>query len=269
MSINWFTFFAQIVNFLILVVLLQRFLYGPIVRAMDAREAALQARFHEAAQATERATAEAAAHHQARVELEQQRAALLVNATTAAEERRRAMIGEARTEVETMMSRWYDDVAGRQTAYLETVRNHLTGAVVGLSERALADLAGSDLEQQMVIGFVARLRGMPADQRHALIQSGGDFAEAVVLASSFELPLAARQQLVDALQQLVIMDADAYGGAPLNNEISVRFRRNPELICGIELLVRDRRIAWSMRDYVDAYADELNGQLAPDTVLAA
>ena len=38
MLINWFTVAAQVVNFLILAVLLKRFLYGPIVRAMAARE---------------------------------------------------------------------------------------------------------------------------------------------------------------------------------------------------------------------------------------
>ena len=38
MLIDWFTVAAQIVNFLILVYLLKRFLYGPLIRAMDARE---------------------------------------------------------------------------------------------------------------------------------------------------------------------------------------------------------------------------------------
>jgi F-type H+-transporting ATPase subunit b len=35
---DWFTVFAQIVNFLILVFLLRRFLYGPIVDTMQERE---------------------------------------------------------------------------------------------------------------------------------------------------------------------------------------------------------------------------------------
>ena len=35
MLIHWFTVLAQIINFLILVYLLKRFLYGPIIRAME------------------------------------------------------------------------------------------------------------------------------------------------------------------------------------------------------------------------------------------
>ncbi len=38
MLIDWFTVVAQIVNFLILVWLLKRFLYKPILDALDARE---------------------------------------------------------------------------------------------------------------------------------------------------------------------------------------------------------------------------------------
>ena len=38
MLIDWFTVLAQIINFLILIYLLKRFLYGPIIRAMEERE---------------------------------------------------------------------------------------------------------------------------------------------------------------------------------------------------------------------------------------
>ena len=38
MLIDWFTVVAQVVNFLILVWLLKRFLYKPILDAIDARE---------------------------------------------------------------------------------------------------------------------------------------------------------------------------------------------------------------------------------------
>ncbi len=48
MLINWFTVLAQIVNFLILVYLLKRFLYGPIIRAMQEREKKIARRLQDA-----------------------------------------------------------------------------------------------------------------------------------------------------------------------------------------------------------------------------
>ncbi|MFQ3186924.1 MAG: F-type H+-transporting ATPase subunit b, partial [Marinomonas primoryensis] len=38
MLIDWFTVIAQLINFLVLVWLLKRFLYRPILNAIDARE---------------------------------------------------------------------------------------------------------------------------------------------------------------------------------------------------------------------------------------
>jgi len=43
MHIDWFVFFCQIVNLLLLLFLLKRFLYGRIIGAMDAREAKITA----------------------------------------------------------------------------------------------------------------------------------------------------------------------------------------------------------------------------------
>ena len=48
MLIDWFTVLAQIINFLVLVYLLKRFLYGRIIRAMDERERKIALRLEEA-----------------------------------------------------------------------------------------------------------------------------------------------------------------------------------------------------------------------------
>ncbi len=48
MHIDWFVFFCQIVNFLLLLFLLKKFLYGRIIGAMDAREAKITATFVDA-----------------------------------------------------------------------------------------------------------------------------------------------------------------------------------------------------------------------------
>jgi len=49
MLIDWFTVVAQVVNFLILVWLLKRFLYRPILNAIDAREKRIATKLADAA----------------------------------------------------------------------------------------------------------------------------------------------------------------------------------------------------------------------------
>ena len=58
MQIDWLTVAAQIVNFLVLVWLLQRFLYRPITTAMRRREERIETLLAEAREARETAEAE-------------------------------------------------------------------------------------------------------------------------------------------------------------------------------------------------------------------
>src|SRR5690606_34903035 len=75
--IDWFTVIAQIVNFLILVWLLKRFLYQPILRALDAREKRVAAELAAADEKEQEAEKERDKFRQKNDEFEQQRSVLL------------------------------------------------------------------------------------------------------------------------------------------------------------------------------------------------
>ena len=273
MQIDWFTYIAQIVNFLVLVALLYRFLYGPVMRGMAAREEAIAARFHAAEEAKQRADEETDRYRRLEQELAQRKDELVAQAAADADTQRKAMVQDARDEVETMASRWYDGVAREQDAFLADARDHLADALVTSTRRALADLADEELEYKVVDHFIAQLRGLPDATRHALVASAAAArnADDVVIRSAFAMPYAKRQQIIDALQELVVADAAA-AGLPRpdqrRDEISVHFDVNPELLCGIELLVRDRRVAWSVRDYVAALQHDLLHTSGGATTLA-
>ena len=61
MQIDWLTTGAQIINFLVLLWLLKRFLYQPVIRAMDRREEKIAHRIREAEHREQTATAQAQA----------------------------------------------------------------------------------------------------------------------------------------------------------------------------------------------------------------
>jgi F-type H+-transporting ATPase subunit b len=264
MQIDWFTFFAQIVNFLILVLLLRRFLYGPITDAMDAREAKIAERFREAERREADAQQEMARFRAQRETLDQQRESLLAEAESAADARRHDMIGEARDEVESMLSRWYDEVEHEREILLHDVRQQLGTLVVKLSDRVLSDIADGSLEAKSVSRFVAQLGALPAPERHALVASGGRFDQDVIVCSATELAYEQRQAIIEALGRLLDEEAHANGDQPrpaYPDEIGVQFEEDPALLCGVELRVRDRRVGWSMRDYLNAFEDELEASL--------
>ena len=73
MTIDWLTVGAQIVNFLVLVCLLKRFLYGPIVAAWPGARSAIAERLRERPGSKDEAEAEARRLQETAAELERQR----------------------------------------------------------------------------------------------------------------------------------------------------------------------------------------------------
>ena len=83
MSIDWVTVLAQIANFLVLLWLLKRFLYRPILDGIDAREAEIAKRMAAAEQAQQAAKEAESQYVKQRAQLVSEQDALLVNALAA------------------------------------------------------------------------------------------------------------------------------------------------------------------------------------------
>ncbi|MCQ8130983.1 F0F1 ATP synthase subunit B family protein, partial [Methylomonas rivi] len=77
MQIDWLTVAAQWINFLILMWLLRRYLYQPILQAMDKRQQAIAARAAAAVSKTEQAEQLARDYRDKLAELEAHRDALM------------------------------------------------------------------------------------------------------------------------------------------------------------------------------------------------
>ena len=81
MLIDWFTVGAQVLNFLILVWLMKRFLYKPILNAIDVREKRIAAELADADMKKAEAQKERDEFQHKNEEFDQHRAALLTKAT--------------------------------------------------------------------------------------------------------------------------------------------------------------------------------------------
>jgi F-type H+-transporting ATPase subunit b len=240
--VDWPTLIAQIVNFLILVWLLKRFLYGPIIRAMDQREEKIASRLKDAKAKQENAESEAEAFRKKTQELDAQREQLLAQAKQDADAHRKELMQKAREEVDALQARWRDVVAHQKRAFLQDLRQRAAQQTLAVARRALGDLAGADLEARIVEAFLARLEALPDDEWAALARPSTDEDEerVVVVRSAFELPDAARQRLQGIVRSHVGDDAQ------------IRHETSFDLIAGIELRGQGRRIAWSLASYLDA-----------------
>lgn len=249
MLIDWFTVAAQIVNFLVLVIVLKLVLYDRVVAAMDAREEGIADRIASAEVREEAADAEAESYRARRRELEARSERMLGDAEAQATERRNELIEEARVHVDSLRSGWEDGLRRDRAHFLEEIRHRAGEGVCTVSRRALADLADADLESQLVHVAVKRLRD-ESDGLRPLADEHHDGAAPVIVRSAFPLADEAADAVTAAVIEQLGCDTD-----------EIEMTRDPELICGLEIRVGGWSVGWSVDGYLDTVVAEFDALL--------
>lgn len=251
MQINWFTLGAQIVNFLVLLLLLQRFLYGPIVKAMEDREALIASRLEDADEKRNEADKEAEQYRQQQQELKREQERISARAEEEVAEHRKKLLEEMRAEAEDTEKRWHEAIQNERDRFLRDLRQRASEQVVDMLRQALMDLADADLEQQMVVVFIQRLRELGGRDKQAVADSIQKSGGQVVIRSAFTIPEEARKMLVGVVAERILDGSD----------IQARFERSPDMICGIELQADGRLVSWSIEDYLESVEEHVTQTL--------
>jgi F-type H+-transporting ATPase subunit b len=246
MEIDWITVSAQIINFLILVWLLKRFLYQPVIRAMDRREQRIADRLKQAEERQQEAE-DSTRHYQAkRDELERSRAQLLEEAREQAEQEKRRLLEAARDQVGQTREQWQRQAEQEKTEFLDNLGKQAAETVLLIARKALADLADTELEQHLVHVFIARLKAVEKEARRTLSESASE----VQISSAFELDSATRSRVTRAVHE------------HLAEGIGVRYDESPQLLCGIELTAGGRRLGWTLADYLEELTERVGQSFA-------
>lgn len=247
MQIDWITAGAQIVNFLILVYLLKRFLYRPVLDAMDRREQRIAGRLSEAAEREQAAEREAEDYRAQRRELEEQRQQMLERVESEAEDRRRELMEAARRAAEQAREQYLAEVEREKDTFVHGLRQTAVEEIVRVARAVLGELADADLEQSAVRRFIERLGEADEQTRCALAN-----AASIRVATSFELGETLTSELRDALARL------------LDREPELTFKHTGSLLAGIELTADGHRLSWTIDAYLDRLAERVERQLGTE-----
>ena len=256
MLIDWFTVGAQALNFLILVWLLKRYLYQPILQAIDAREKRVAAELADAAARKAEARQERDEFQHKNEAFDQQRAARWAQATDEAKAERQRLLDEARQAADALRANRQEALTREALRLKQALSRRTQQEVFAIVRKTLADLAATSLEERMAEVFMRHLREMESQAKESLAQALKTAIDPGLLRSAFDLPAAQRAAIQQALNEAFA------------TECRVRFETAPDLVSGIEFSTNGQKVAWSIADYLTAMAkrvDELlNEQDKPE-----
>ena len=238
MLIDWFTVAAQALNFLILVWLMKRFLYKPILNAIDAREKLIAKELADADAKKAEAQKEHEEFQKKNEEFDQQRAALLTKATDEAKTERERLLDDARKAADALSAKRQESLSHDAQNLNQAISRLTQKEVFAITRKALTDLATTSLEERMGEVFDRRLRELDGKSKSVLGDALRKNSEPALIRSTFDLPAAQRAAIQNALNET------------FSAEIHIRFETAPDLVSGIELTTNGQKVAWSIADYL-------------------
>lgn len=253
MSIDWITVSAQIINFLVLVWLLKRFLYQPVITAMNQREKRVTERLREAGKREQEAKLEIQRFQAQQLELEQHHEQALKETEQYVTGHKLELLEEARAEVAEVRESWQQQAEIERNNFLESLQKQTATSVIDIARKVIADLANADLEAQLVSTFISKLKALKSADILSLKDTEGEMQ----IVSSIELNQNLREQLIQAISNKLGIDTQ------------IDFKVSPEIALGLELNVAEQRVAWNLDTYLTELGNQFDSALSQHSLSAS
>ncbi|MDD3668949.1 MAG: hypothetical protein PHX68_01490 [Alphaproteobacteria bacterium] len=247
MGFSWVTFIAQIVNLLVLIWLLKRFLYKPILKAIDRRQAFIMDKVQKAQEAKDLAEKERVALTEKRLLFEQENAKRLNALARDIAGLKSRQLADLDKEIALLRQKKKSELAQEiQSAELE-VRNLFAAQFMLLSRKAMSDLSGLAPLEQAVALFQKRIRSLKKSEK-GNVRKALSRQSVIFISTSAPLPARTKTALVSFVRRAFRLPPAA----------KIQVRTDAALILGIELSAGDITLEWHLKSYLDALAEHIN-----------
>jgi len=238
MTIDWLTILAQAVNFLILVWLMKRFLYKPVLKAIAAREKLISDELASADKKKDEAQKESDEFKEKNQQFDQSRAALLGKAVEDAQTERQRLLDEARKAAVALSSKSKDDLQTEERGLRQSISRRIQTETFSIAKKALIDLAGTDVQERMVDLFCQRIQELSPQERVMLADQNKEAQHKITVQSASELSTDQKKRAESAIRQTLGADS------------LLSFDVLPELIAGIEITANGHKAGWCIAEYL-------------------
>lgn len=240
MQINWFTVIAQIVNFLVLVWLLRRFLYKPILNAIDEREKKIESQLKDADNRESKAKKEQDEFKKKNEEFDQEKKERMDKAVVETNVERDKLLEIARNEADELRVKLQKSLSEMQENLNHDIVQKTQLEVFAIARKTLADLASQSLEEQSTTLFIKRLNDLKKDEKQQFIKAFKSESSPILIGSAFDLSKKQQTEIQKTVTEI------------LGKKTHFQFKTEPEIINGIELTSNGYKVAWSISEYLNS-----------------
>lgn len=240
MEINWFTVIAQIVNFLILVYLLKRFLYKPVLEAIDAREKKIAAQLEDAAAKKAEAMKDQDLFLKKNEAFDRERVIKMQEVNKQIDLEKERLFEEVRQESNQLRSKFEESLLQQQKDIQQRVKSQTKEAVFTIAGKTLSDLASAELEEHIVTVFLRKIEKLDGAEKSKFIDALKNNDDSIIIKSVFKLSATSKQKLEEAIGEIT------------TEQNEFKYLLEPELVSGIEIMTKSFQMSWNIDSYLES-----------------
>ncbi|MDD3721128.1 MAG: hypothetical protein PHW92_01390 [Lutibacter sp.] len=241
MEINWFTVIAQIVNFLILVWLLKRFLYKPVLKAIDERERKIASQLEDAAMTKAEAKKDQDLYRQKNEVFDKERSVKMNEVYEQIDSEKQRLLEEVRKESTELRSKFEDSFKQQELEIMDSLKLKTKEAVFAIASKTLSDLANANLEEQVIKVFIEKIKNLDKMDKSKFIAALNNKYVPISIKSVFELSATSKQELEKAIEKIT------------ENPNDFQYLLEPGLVSGIEIKTPSYQLSWNIESYLDSF----------------
>lgn len=243
MELNWTTFVLEIINFLVLVWLLKRFLYKPVKDGIRRRQQEIEEKLQLAGKVQQEAEALRAQYENRLVDWEDERRSARTQLQQEIEQERLRLIAGLHQELEVERKR--DEVLATRRQKEQEHQSEARALELGarFSARLLSSVASEEMQEKLIEHLMTELQQFPVDRKEALpgIQENSTDISVQVM-SAYPLDGPGRQALQNYLDSL------------LESTLAYEYVTNSELLAGLRITIGPWVIRANLHDELKTFA---------------
>jgi len=246
MQFDWWTLALQTVNFAVLVWLLHRFLYRPVLRMVDARRSEIEKQYADARAAETKAKTVLAEIDSERAGIAAERAAALKAAAAQAEEAATTRRTQAEREAAALLEQTRKSLVAERDAAVIEARLGALDLGMAVARRVLAEIPAELRAEAWLERVEQHLASLTLSERDEVAQ-GLDEGGTLRVVTAAALPEKVMAEWRERLHKA------------LDDRTNIMFEADPELIAGTELHFPNAILRFSWRSILATMQAEIEG----------
>lgn len=242
MQIDWFEIVAQIINFFIILFILQKLLYKPVMNMMETRQERIQKDQIEAEEKMNKAEELISEYDTKIAGVEDEKREILDDARDKAQERKQELLETYKEEAENKRQVYLDEIEDEKELFIKNLRKKLGQNAVKIASHILSNISSKELEDEVFNTFLENIKNLRDNiEEPGLLDEEKD----IELYSAKDLSQDSKEKIKEVL------------GEQVENLDHLEFEVDEDLILGYQLSLETYTVHTDIKNYLDSIEEEI------------